>query len=128
MLTEEEATKEKAVEIEATVGGPQAASGRGERRLTEEAVAKKRQGQHERAGTEALCMDQTVNQVQGNAKANKGPETENGGVEVAAEAKEPQVGLGAAAEATEVTRLEVAVKAREEANKEVTKAEATGVG
>ena len=91
MLTEKEATKEKAEELEVTVVG---ASGRGE--------------PHERAEAEALCMEQTVTQVQGKAKANKGPETKNSGVEVTAEAEEPQVGLGAAEEVTEVTRLEVA--------------------
>ena len=59
-------------------------------RGSEEAVAKKRQEQRARAGAEALCMKQTVEQVQGRAKANKGPKTGECCLEVAAKAEAKQ--------------------------------------
>ena len=69
-------------------------------------------------------MKQTVEQVQGRAKANKGPKTGECCLEEAAKAEAAQVASRAAADAANVTRLEVAAKSAEAAKDEVTRADA----
>ena len=98
MLTGAKATKEEAVDADAAVQGPQAASGREEHRLTEEAVTKMQQEQQARAETEARCMKQAVERVQGRAKADQGLQTKADGAEARVDAEEPQVEVGTAAE------------------------------
>ena len=67
-------------------------------RLTQESVAKKQEEQRARAETEARCMKQTVKQVQDKAKMNRRPKTKDDGAEARADAEEPQVEVGTAAE------------------------------
>ena len=121
---------------QATTKGNQQASTAGQ--LTPKEVEKMRQHQRAEANKETLqrvqkqVLQQAQVEVKEQAKAEEAQAVlraaadaaEVTRLEVAAKAEEAQAGLRAAANATEVTRLEVAAKAAEAAKVEVTRAEA----